>query len=176
MNIRLATLEDVPALVSHEIKHMGEPAFEGLPAHPFPLDHVWDVTRKLSEKEKSIPLAVTEVGWQRCFILLDGEKIVGHLNLKNLFLGTLHRAQLGMGLNAEYRGQGLGKKLLQEAIAWAKTEPSLHWMDLSVFAHNTPARKLYSSVGFIEQYNFEDKIRVNGLSIDDIYMTLNLKR
>lgn len=47
MQIRLATLEDVPALVAHEIEHMAEPAFGGKPAHPFPLDHVWDEARKL---------------------------------------------------------------------------------------------------------------------------------
>ena len=79
-----------------------------------------------------------------------------------------------MGLEIPLRGQGLGKRILDLAINWAKDQDSLSWIELSVFAHNTPARKLYSSVGFSEIAVLEDKLRVGGTSIDDVIMTLKL--
>jgi len=176
MHIRLATLDDILELVEHDIRHMREPGYEGQLAHPFPPDYPWDNEKRISEKLNSFPKNIDEEGWQRSFIITDGDLIIAHLNLKNLFEGTLHRAQLGMGIEAAYRGKGLGKKLLHHAIEWAKKQPTLEWIDLSVFAHNLPARKLYSSVGFEEVAVYKDKIRVKGHSIDDVTMTLKLTK
>lgn len=174
MQIKIATMEDILELVEHDIRHMREPGHGGLLAHPFPPDYPWDKEKKLSEKINGFPKNIDEEGWQRSFIVNDGELIIAHLNLKNNFEGMLHRAQLGMGIEAAYRGKGLGKKMLTFAINWAKEQPTLEWIDLSVFAHNLPARKLYSSLGFEEIATYKDKIRVNGLSIDDVSMTLKL--
>lgn len=176
MQIRLATMDDILDLVDHDLRHMREPGHDGQLAHPFPPDYPWDKEKRLTEKLNSFPKNIDEEGWQRSFIVTHDDLIVAHLNLKNNFEGMLHRAQLGMGIEAHYRGKGLGKKLLQFAIDWAKDQPTLEWIDLSVFAHNLPARKLYSSVGFEEIATYKDKIRVNGHSIDDVSMTLKLTK
>lgn len=176
MQIRLASLDDILDLVDHDLRHLREPGYEGSYSHPFPFDYLWEKDKMIKNKLDYWPREVTQVQWARSFLLLDQDKIVGHLNLKNNFEGSLHRAQLGMGIEADYRGRGFGKKMLEFAIDWAKEQPTLHWIDLTVFAHNLPARKLYASVGFKEVALYEDKVRVNGLSIDDISMSLKLIR
>jgi RimJ/RimL family protein N-acetyltransferase len=175
IEIRIAELGDIPDIVDHDIRHKDEPGFNGTLAHPFLPEHPWDAEEMRNNMLVSFSKDITEEGWQRAFVIEADGKILGTLNLKNLFYGTLHRTQLGMGLEAPLRGQGLGKKLLDSAINWAKSQPTLEWIDLSVFAHNTPARKLYSNAGFIEQTVWKDRLRVGHHRIDDVLMTLKLK-
>jgi len=86
----------------------------------------------------------------------------------------MHRATLGMGIELGYRHMGLGKHLMNEATQWAKAHSFLKWIDLGVFSHNAPARRLYESCGFIECGRTIDAFRVDGHSIDDIQMVLDL--
>ncbi len=51
---------------------------------------------------------------------------------------------------------------------------SLEWIDLKVFAHNTPARSLYRELGFVDIGVVRDRFRIGGQSIDDVIMTLDL--
>lgn len=173
--VRPAELSDIAQVILHDMRHMQEPGFNGTLSHPFPTDHVFDWENRKIEKFNSWNRALNEEHWSRSFVAVSGEKVLGHIHLKNLFSGTLHRAQLGMGLEIPIRGQGIGKKLLTMAIDWARKEESLHWIDLSFFAHNLPARKLYTSCGFKELFTYEDRLRVSGTSIDDVFMMLKLK-
>lgn len=175
IEIRLAELSDIVELVDHDLRHFKEPGFQGQLAHPFAFDHVFNREKMMDDKIRAWPKDISEEHWAKSFVIVDDGTIRGHLNLKNNFSGSLHRAQLGMGLEESVRGQGLGKALLKQAIQWARTQNSLHWIDLSVFAHNTPARHLYTSMGFKEIVNIPDRLRVEGVSIDDVYMVLNLK-
>lgn len=50
-----------------------------------------------------------------------------------------------------YRGKGLGRKLIEAAESFAKTNDA-RWLRLSVLARNRSARALYSSLGFSELY------------------------
>jgi ribosomal protein S18 acetylase RimI-like enzyme len=60
-------------------------------------------------------------------------------------------------------------------VAWARSEAKLLWIDLGVFATNTPARKLYTRMGFVELGFRRDAFRVlEGVPIDDVQMTLKL--
>lgn len=52
-----------------------------------------------------------------------------------------------MWVAAEYRGLGLGRDLLLEAIRWSRQSGALK-MVLGVTTGDTPARQLYESVGF----------------------------
>ncbi len=173
--IRTATYDDIHEVMKHDERHLKEPGFNGSLSHPFLPDHEFDWEQRKAEKLLSWTKPLSEEGWSRSFLLMKGEECIGHIHLKNLFSGTLHRAQLGMGLEMEARGQGLGKKLVAMAISWAKAEQSLCWIDLQYFSHNTPAKKLYESVGFSELFKFEDRLRVGPHVIDDVIMTLKLR-
>jgi RimJ/RimL family protein N-acetyltransferase len=115
-------------------------------------------------------------GWERCFGAFDGERIVGHVDLTGTTLySSLHRARLGIGVEREHRGRGTGTALLELALSWARTELALIWVDLSVFAHNTRALRLYERLGFREIGRTDDAYRLGTLHIDDVHMSLQLR-
>ena len=120
---------------------------------------------------------LSETGWQRCFVALsaDESKIVADVNLKGDALRTgLHRCEIGIGIERAYRRQGLGRRLMATAIEFAAATKVLEWIDLKVFAHNTPARNLYQALGFVEVGTVRDRFRIGGQSIDDVLMTVDL--
>ncbi len=117
-----------------------------------------------------------ERGWQRCWVaIVDGVKIVGHVNLKGSGLSAgLHRCELGIGIERPHRGGGLGRRLMAAAIGFARGVEALAWIDLQVFAHNAPGRALYLDLGFVEVGTVVDRFRIEAQSVDDVIMTLNV--
>ena len=61
-----------------------------------------------------------------------------------------HLGELGMGVVAEWRGRGIGKKLLVETVAAADAEKLLR-IELSVHSDNLRAISLYRAFGFVEE-------------------------
>jgi len=61
-----------------------------------------------------------------------------------------HRGRLGMGLLPEYRGKGIGSKLLKDSIQKAK-EFKLEKIELTVYTTNSTAISLYKKFDFIEE-------------------------
>ena len=61
-----------------------------------------------------------------------------------------HRAELAIAILPAFRGQGLGRRLMEAAIAQAKEHGYLQ-VELEVVSGNLPARKLYESMGFRKQ-------------------------
>jgi len=121
-------------------------------------------------------IPIDEPGWERLWGAFDGDQLVGHLTLNGASLeASLHRVRLGIGIERAYRRRGLGRELMHTALAWARDEPQLAWVDLGVFAHNRVARDLYASLGFVEIATVSDLFRVHGRSIDDVTMTLRLR-
>jgi len=115
-------------------------------------------------------------GWHRWFVAEIAAdtvpRLVGHVNLKGDGLRTaLHRCELGIGIERGWRAAGLGQQLMATALAFAEAAPSLAWVDLRVFAHNTRARRLYAGLGFEEIGVVRDRLRIRGETIDDVLMT-----
>ena len=82
---------------------------------------------------------------------------------------------LGLGIYKEYRNKGLGKKLIHIIIAWCKNEPSISWIDLGVFSGNNNAKIVFEKVGFKKTGHIEDAWFIDGLSIRETLMTINVK-
>jgi RimJ/RimL family protein N-acetyltransferase len=61
--------------------------------------------------------------------------------------GFAHIGHLGMGIDADYRGRGLGERLVRAALAHA-SRIGLERVELQVFPSNTAARALYQKAGF----------------------------
>jgi len=108
-------------------------------------------------------VAVTEagtvVGW--CDIARGGRESIRH---------TGH---LGMGLLKDYRGQGLGRKLMEAAISAAKTQ-GMERVELEVFASNSPAITLYRKLGFREEGRKLKARKIDGAYDDIVVMALFL--
>jgi RimJ/RimL family protein N-acetyltransferase len=82
--------------------------------------------------------------------------------------------ELGMLVDRDWRGCGVGSALLQATIDWAR-DHGLHKLSLEVFAHNTAAITLYRKCGFVEEgYRVKHYRRANGELWDSIVMGLPL--
>lgn len=176
--VRLATPDDLSAYHEHLHRHGLESGRDGdLIFAPYdePYDRPLDALRK--EKEVKWQCLVTEAGWARCWIISDGVGIFGALNLAHAIglKASLHRALLTMGIERSHRSKGLGSLLMNEALNWARSQPSLDWIQLNVFTHNEPAKNLYRKFGFQEVGTNLDLFRVMGQKIDDTEMTLPLR-
>jgi len=168
------TLADLPRFTEHAVRHAAESGRDGDPIFS-PYGDVDRPTYKriATHRHATWPLALSKPGWVRTWPLWEGDQMVGHLDLIGGGLPSgMHRCRLGMGLERCARGQGWGGKLLDLAVAWAQAESSLFWLDLGVFSHNTPAKRLYASRGFSVVGGVEDRFRVDGVQIEDIQMTL----
>lgn len=62
-----------------------------------------------------------------------------------------HVGKLEIMVDAAHRGQGVGRALLEAAVAWAEDNAVLEKIGLSVFATNERAIALYHSLGFVEE-------------------------
>jgi ribosomal protein S18 acetylase RimI-like enzyme len=77
----------------------------------------------------------------------DGETVIGHIWISLAPYGV---ADLGMLVVEVWRGRGVGKLLLDEAIGWAASAGA-HKLALEVWPHNEAAIALYRSAGFVEE-------------------------
>jgi RimJ/RimL family protein N-acetyltransferase len=174
--IRLADLADLDGFTEHVLRHSAESGKEG--SVHFAISRtpqrasVRDSARQRWEK------SLDEALWGRTFLLVDpGGKMVGHLELRGgRFPSEMHRAVLGMGIERAYTAKGHGARLIEASIAWALASTRLVWIDLGVFEHNAPARKLYKRMGFVENGIRPDAFRIDsGIAVTDISMSLRLR-
>ena len=81
---------------------------------------------------------------------------------------------MGMGIVGSHRRSGGGGLLLGAAIAWARQQASIDWIDLGVFSDNPGVKAPDVRHGFQEIGRTADRFRVDGQSLDDTSMTLNV--
>ena len=84
-----------------------------------------------------------------------------------------HVATLGIGILKPWRGVGLGRLLMDRAIAAARESEVVQKIELGVFSENTIARSLYDSLGFSIEGSRKRAIRQpDGQYCDDVVMGL----
>ncbi|KOS68807.1 acetyltransferase [Lysinibacillus contaminans] len=82
-----------------------------------------------------------------------------------------HTGTFGMMIDKQYRGQGLGKQLLQGLLKWAKENPLIEKVCLGVFSTNENAIALYKKMGFIEEGRKINEIKLSDNEyVDDVLM------
>ncbi len=80
-----------------------------------------------------------------------GARLVGNLGLvANAHPASAHVRVLGMSVQRDCRGLGVGDALLEAAVAWAATHGA-EKVELSVFAHNATALAFYEHHGFVRE-------------------------
>ena len=84
-----------------------------------------------------------------------------------------HRAELGISIDAGWRGVGLGRALMRELIDFCRAHGGLRKMCLSVHADNAGAIHLYESCGFVREGQRAGNVRqLDGTLVDEVVMGL----
>lgn len=121
---------------------------------------------------------IADMGRQpNCLFLVaeyDGQ-IVGQLTLDGgKRRNVRHAATLGITVAQAWRGRGVGRRLIEWAIDWARDAGTLSRIELHVFARNTRAIALYESCGFEYEGTRRRAVHRGGEYIDDLVMALLL--
>jgi putative acetyltransferase len=88
-------------------------------------------------------------GGETHVVALDGDRLVGWCDvLGQIAHARRHVGTLGMAVATSHRGRGVGRALIEAAIARA-TGRGLTRIELTVRADNVVAQRLYRSVGFV---------------------------
>lgn len=105
-------------------------------------------------------------GWPH-LLAVRAQEVIGWCDITSLNRPVYaHCGELGIGIVADYRGQGIGQALILAALQKAK-EKGLSRIELTVFENNLPAIKLYEKCGFM----IEGKKRL-AVKIDEHYQDL----
>ena len=88
---------------------------------------------------------------------------------------TSHKANLwGVYVTPAARGRGVGRRLIDAALAHARTLPGLMQVTLSVSDRTPAARRLYESAGFRVWGTEPRALRFDGSGADEHHMVLFL--
>lgn len=103
-------------------------------------------------------------------VALDGAEVVGWCDLRVKSAATQrHSAVLGMGLLAEYRGRGLGGRLLAATLEGGRAR-GLRRIELVVRTDNAPAIALYRRHGFVVEGTCRQYLSLDGVDHDALLM------
>ena len=86
------------------------------------------------------------------FVVEDGDgDVVARLSIaRDSHPASRHVADLGLMVAASHRRRGIGRALLEQAVAWAR-ESGVRKLELHVFPWNEPAIRLYEQFGFVRE-------------------------
>ena len=106
------------------------------------------------------------------FVSLDGSRVVGWADISPERAAAIkHVGSLGMGIISEYRGQGIGKRLLVACVEKA-LQNGLSRIELQVRTDNENAIGLYKKAGFQTEGIMTGSMLVDGTYYDTLLMSL----
>ena len=107
-------------------------------------------------------------------VALDGDKIVGNAIVeRNRVARYHHRAEISITVIKEYWGRGIGSRLMEMMIDFAKST-GIEILYLEVRADNERAIRLYKKYGFVEIGVYESFFKIDSKYYDARFMTLKL--
>jgi RimJ/RimL family protein N-acetyltransferase len=163
--IREATLDDTQALIAFVKRNENEPNLLAEPgAFNFTVEQEREFLQRFAAAENSI------------FLVAEHDRqIVGTLGCSGASHRTKkHVVSIGIAVHPDYRRQGIGAALIKSAIEWAQSTLSVRRMELSVFARNQAAIRLYERFGFEIEGRHRQAYCKNGEFIDSFTMALIL--
>lgn len=163
IKIRAATEEDAENMLAIQSEVLAE--------EDFLITTLEEFQQTIGERKKWIQAKLAN---ERELILIAQyqEKIVGWLVFQSPNRKRLaHTGSFGMMILKEYRGLGIGKRLLEKLLKWAELNPYIEKISLGVFSTNESAIALYKKMGFVEEGRKINEIKLNEKQyIDDVLM------
>lgn len=163
MRIRTAHEDDAEAIANAEYETAA--VQEGLLVsrpHEIPVQAFRDKINQLSDDNGELYIVLDD----------DGE-LKGHLILEPLGLQAVrHVVGLTIVIHPGHTGHGLGRKLMEYAIEWARQSSHVEKIELRVRSTNARARNLYESLGFRVEGILEDRIKLSDSYVDDVLMAM----
>lgn len=124
-----------------------------------PFEKIAEVQQDLISKNEPVYYAIQ-----------NKEKVVGWCDIcPETKPRQSHRGSLGMGLIPDCRGQGIGSRLLAQALDHAKAF-GFEKVELHVYSSNTAAVKLYKKFGFEQEGLIKKFRKLNGQYFDYLAM------
>lgn len=140
---------------------------------PFLIRYVEEILCDV-EEEKTFIKNATENKDSVIIVACDGRRIVGSISIFAIgtFYKLRHRGSLSIAIRKEYCSIGLGRALMDKALALAK-EKGYEQIELGVFAENIQAIALYESMGFVKCGRIPHAFRLkDGTYFDEELMML----
>lgn len=126
---------------------------------PFQSPEVWR-KRLAQDNERVVQLVALHQG-----------AVIGNIGLEQYSrIRRAHAGHLGMGVATAWQGQGVGSKLLATALDIADNWMDLQRVELSVYADNEAAVRLYRKFGFETEGLFRDYAVRDGRLVDALSM------
>ena len=109
-------------------------------------------------------------------LALAGREVVGSADCHGgTYPKDRHVGGIGIVVRDGWRVVGLGRLLMERILEWMRAQ-GLEKAELAVFATNVRARRLYESLGFVEEGVRRGHVRIRGAYVDEVLMGLWLKR
>ena len=164
VRIRRATIDDAEAILAHLRAAGGETDFLTFGAE--------GPDRSVADERASIRL--TAASDNRFHILAERDGVViGNITF---FAGSRprlrHVGEFGISVLREAWGLGLGRRMLEMLIDWARRGGVIRKVNLGVSPGNTRAIALYESLGFAIEGRLTRSVLVNDVLDDTVLMGL----
>jgi RimJ/RimL family protein N-acetyltransferase len=106
------------------------------------------------------------------FVAHRADEVIGWCDIRRHALPAFaHRGSVGMGVVAEWRGRGIGFRLLDAALD-AAFRQGFARVELEARTDNTRAIALYDKIGFVREGLLRDSFFVDGKYFDAIAMAI----
>lgn len=100
-------------------------------------------------------------------------QLVGHLELiRRTPVRRSHVVEFTMAILQDHHRLGLGRKMVEATLEWAKERGNIRKVALNVRSHNEAALALYQHLGFREEGRRVNEYRVDGQYVDEILIYL----
>lgn len=165
ITLRPPTLDDVQITLNYINELVEEKAMIAL-----------DQLQDLEKQTKYINSSVQEIADKNKiqFLAFDQDVLAANAEIRKGSLKETHLGSLGISVAKDYRGEGVGKFMIQHLLKTAKTELDVSTVKLEVLAINQPAIGLYQKLGFTEYGRLPNGVNHYGNIADKIFMYKNL--
>jgi len=98
------------------------------------------------ESKLGLFVAGSDVPW----VLAEGARVVGVMNLSGIVRGPFLSGHLGYWVDKEMTGRGIGSAAVEFAVEAARTELGLHRLQAATLPHNAASQRILKRAGFEE--------------------------